>query len=300
MRDAFNYRAIASCFTVFACAPTWLARRLAVGIAFFWQRYATKDAERALRHSRDRLGLDERAASAFVARNFRHYLTGMMEAAKLLRLNSSEVLARIDDTGFADVMKKAHEAPGGVVIASCHMGNWIWLSTYLGIKGFIAGHIINPFANPRIDALVTRIRTRHGCVLWHKKGAMIRAAKALKDRRAFSLMLDLDLGEAGIMSPFLGKPASTNTIPIELAVRMKSAVVVAALVRTGDTPLQFTMLFSDPIMPQGNGPEEVKRIVDEINNRLSAMILAHPSQWWWQYRRWRTRKTAPACMRRRG
>ena len=105
------------------------------------------------------------------------------------------------------------------------------------------------------------------------------------------LLVDQDARRHGVFVPFLGAPASTIPTPAELALRTGAAIIPAFSERTGPG-FRYVARFGPPVACAASGDHgaDVLRITAEINRRLEDAVRAHPEQWLWAHRRW---KTAP-------
>ncbi len=106
------------------------------------------------------------------------------------------------------------------------------------------------------------------------------------------ILIDQDAGHGGMMSPFLGRPASTITIPVELAIRTACPMIILGLRRGGNVNgRRFTILLSEKTYradPDADPAEETKRLLDDVNAGLGDMIMQAPEQWFWIHRRWKS------------
>lgn len=267
----------------------WLGRRLGDLYRLVDRRHRLRAEENV----KEILGLDGAAAKAFVRRNFRNYGMILAEFAMLARISGRELLERIDDDGLTRLLGKLTAEGRGVVLIGCHYGNWEWSSAAMGALGLEGGAIGRPLDNPRLNEHVKWCRERLGFKLFDKRGAIRRGLAALRKGQVLGLLFDQDAGPGGVMSPFLGKPASTMAIPVELAMRAGSPLVVAALRRLPGGDARFVVRYGPaPLRPDpGADPEtETKRLVDGLNAELGRIILEEPDQWLWIHRRWKTRR----------
>lgn len=80
---------------------------------------------------------------------------------------------------------------------------------------------------------------------------------------------------------FFGQPAHTSLTAAELALRHDALLLQAAAIRQPDG-LTFKVWIDEPI-PHGEAPA----MMQELNDRLEALIRQHMGQWLWIHRRWK-------------
>lgn len=236
------------------------------------------------------MGLEPKAARR-VARGVYPSLARMaLESARLLDAPADAVeacFAPDDDRAMLD--RAVREARRGVILVTGHLGNWEVAGALCGIRGWTAGSVAKPLRNPLLDAWLLDKRRAAGQAIWQKKGALRPVMRALRDRRGVAFVADQDGGPHGLFVPFFGRYASTMAAPAELAVRMGSPVVVAAVLRDGAFG-RFRLRAFPPIGadPSNDPAYERRRLAADINQRLEALIREAPDQWLWTHRRWRT------------
>ncbi len=197
---------------------------------------------------------------------------------------------------FDALLARLRAEEKGVILVTAHFGNWEWCNSCARVLGLRGGSIARPLDNPRLNEFVRSVRERNGLRIFDKAGAIRKALGALRDNNAVGVLIDQDAGWGGMMSPFLGKPASTLTIPVELAIRAGSPLVTAVLRRnTGRHAVpggrRFTLVFNPVPYRPDPGAEagaEARRLTDALNDGLSGMILSAPEQWFWLHRRWKS------------
>ncbi len=292
IRDIGEYAGARALVWGFAALPRgasiWLGERL----GDLWRALAKRRRIQAEKQVRDRLGLGEEEAEQFIRRNFRHYGNALAEFSWLSRMVPEDFRALVD---FEDFEKKAAElrAEGkGVVFITAHFGNWEWFNSLAAITRMEGGSIARPLENARLNEFIRSIRERNGLRIFDKKGAIRKALRALNDNNVVGVLIDQDAGKGGVMSPFLGSPASTITVPVELAIRTGAPILVAVLKRLPPgSPKRFQMRFSPHALRAENADDsaaEARRLVDFANRELGDLIREAPEQWFWIHRRWKT------------
>jgi KDO2-lipid IV(A) lauroyltransferase len=247
--------------------------------------------ELAVRQAMERLGLDERAARRLVRDNFRHYGKVTAELCRLGSIADAEYDRRTDYEGFVSLVRELLREGKGVVIITAHHGNWEWSNGWCVASGVTGGCIARPLDNPLLDRWLRAIRNRRGLAVVDKSGAIRAALKVLRRNGVMGILIDQDAGPNGRMSPFLGKPASTETLPVKLAARIGAPMVVVAAIRDKDSASTFTLRHDPEVVrarPDADPEEEAQRLTDELNDRLGRLVRETPEQWFWVHRRWKS------------
>lgn len=291
LRRALEYagaRLLVSALSVLPLGlAAWAGRRLGDFLRLVDRRHRERAREQAV----ERLGLDASAAPRFVRENFRHYGMVLAEFARLGRMHKSDFERYVDPAGFPEYAGRLLSEGKGLLFITGHFGNWEWSNSLSTSLGFSGGSIARPLDNERLNEYVRGIRERNGMRIFDKRGAIRKALATLKNNEVVGVLIDQDAGPAGLMSPFLGKPASTITIPVELATRTGSPMVVVVLRRGGSSGKRFTLRYTTtPLRADSKAPPEaeVRRLVDALNADLGSLILEAPEQWFWIHRRWKS------------
>lgn len=290
LRRALEYhgaRILVFCLSILPFgAAVWCGRRLGDAVRLLDKRHR----ERAVQQVSERLGLEQAAAREFVKRNFRHYGMVLAEFAKLSRMDKEEFAKHVDIGGFQEYAGRLLSEGKGLLFITGHFGNWEWANSLATSIGFSGGSIARPLDNARLNEYVRRLRERNGMRILDKQGAIRKALGTLKNNEVVGVLIDQDAGRQGLMSPFLGKPASTITIPVELAMRTGSPMVVVVLRRGGGTGKRFKLLWTTPHRadPKADQEQEIRRLVDALNADLGQLVMEAPEQWFWIHRRWKS------------
>lgn len=292
-RHALEYHAARAILFGLSIPPLsvslWVGRRLGDLLRLVARRHR----QRVFDHIEDRLGLTGDEARIFVKKNFQHYGMVVAEVAFLSRIGRKrqDIDNLIDMSGFEPVAEKLLAEGKGVLFITPHFGNWEWCNT-IGMRfGCEGGSIARPLDNMRVNEYLRSIRERFGLPIFDKVGAIRKALGVLKRKGAVGVLIDQDAGRQGMMSMFLGKPASTLTVPEEMAIRTGSPMVIAGLRRNlSGKGRHFILEYrAEPYRPTpGADPaEETRRLVDALNEGICEIIMTAPEQWLWVHRRWK-------------
>ncbi len=290
VRHALEYAAARALVAGLAYMPlgaaAWTGRRLGDLLRLIDRRHR----ERARNQAAERLGLSGRELDDFVRANFHSYGMTVAEFARLSRMDAADFRRYVDLGPLERRIRELRAEGKGLILITAHFGNWEWSNSTARAMGVEGGAIARPLDNPRLNEYVRRIRERNGLRILDKQGAIRKALGHLRANNLVGILIDQDAGPGGTMSPFLGRPASTIAIPVELAIRTACPMIVFGL-RRGGSDKRFTVFMSEQTYraaPDADPGEETKRLLDAVNACLGDMIMQAPEQWFWIHRRWKS------------
>src|SRR5262249_35988741 len=127
--------------------------------------------------------------------------------------------------------------------------------------------------------------------VFRRKGAFPEILKRLQGGEDVAILFDQNVKRNhAIFADFLGiKAATTKTLALA-AIRTGAPVGIGVMHES--SPGSFTLLCDEiPTAPrEGETPDElVLRITESLNAAASRFIRAHPENWFWIHRRFKTR-----------
>jgi KDO2-lipid IV(A) lauroyltransferase len=173
----------------------------------------------------------------------------------------------------------------GVLFATAHLGNWE-LSAFAWALLARPMHVVaRPLDNPLIDRLVERRRTLSGNRLIFKKDYARAILKALAANEAVGILIDQNATpETGVFVDFFGVPACAGTGFAKIAAH-SGAAVVPGFALWSEAERRYVLRFHPPLEVTGDAARDTAA----LQARLEEAIRAHPGQWLWIHRRWKTR-----------
>jgi len=199
-------------------------------------------------------------------------------------------MAQVTPTGPGVAALAAARADGRpVLLMSAHFGNYVAARACLLARGYAIDGFIRPMANPFVNAhYVATMEALGGRALLQGPGGVKALISRLRKGGMVMMLNDLYVG-SGVELPFLGRPARTSTAPAEIAARTGATIIPFFGTRLEDG-LGFSVDLDAPL-PQGD-PLETTRA---YNAAVEARVRAHPEQWFWVHRRWKTGKGSGAA-----
>ncbi|MDD5092278.1 MAG: lysophospholipid acyltransferase family protein [Candidatus Wallbacteria bacterium] len=209
----------------------------------------------------------------------------LLEFLQIPWLSEHRLSGCIETTGM-EYFDQALSCGRGVILLTAHFGNWEFMGQFLALHGYPLSSLVKTQKHLLLDREINCLRAMHGMEIINKGFGLREAVKTLERNRILGLLLDQDAKDQGIMSPFLGIPASTAVSLAKLHQRFGSPVVPSFITRRG----YFRFLIqAGPMLDMTHCGEQ--EIVDECNRIISQKIMEHPEQWLWLHNRWRTVKS---------
>tara|TARA_B100000575_G_C22748846_1_gene446981 strand:- start:193 stop:588 length:396 start_codon:yes stop_codon:yes gene_type:complete len=128
------------------------------------------------------------------------------------------------------------------------------------------------------------LRKKYICKNQIKKGIKgVRDAMGfIKNNYSIALMIDQRVSE-GERTNFFNRPASTTTLPAQLAYKFDLNLVPVSIKRIKNN--HFKLEFHDEIDPKKYNDK--RDLTIKLNSILEKMIKENPGQWIWTHNRWK-------------
>jgi KDO2-lipid IV(A) lauroyltransferase len=193
----------------------------------------------------------------------------------------------------------------GVIACTAHFGNFEVLAAAHTLRGVPVTMISRRMRENRANALWRRARRRAGVEdLVAARGETLRAARAALARgRVLGYVIDQNQPRRRAIFPsFFGVPAATAPTPAILARRFGAAVIFILAIPLPDGRHRVVIEGPLEVPDSGDRERDVLAFMQDLNDRLERWVRAHPEQWYWLHRRWKTRPealqlTSPAAPR---
>ena len=171
-----------------------------------------------------------------------------------------------------------------VIFISGHFANYELMSMEITKKGVKLATIYRPLNNYFLNPFMEYLRKKFVCKNQIKKGVSgVRdAIEYIKNDHSIALMVDQRLSE-GEKIDFFGEPASTTTLPAQLAIKFDLSIIPVFIERREDN--NFRIKFLDEIKPVNFQDKFV--LTKKLNEILEEMIIKNPNQWIWSHNRWK-------------
>lgn len=196
---------------------------------------------------------------------------------------SEAILDRILSVEGEHLIKDALSSGKGVVLLAPHLGNWEVVGYYLS-KHYDFGAMYQPGDYPGLSQLILDARQQYKAQLvpTDKTGVMA-LFKRLKKNKMIGILPDQKPDRtSGVMAPFFGVPALTQTLGPKLASQAKATVVGGVCFRDRDAE-GFRLHFL-PVDPDVHS-EDLAAACAAMNRSIEQWIRMHPEQYQWEYKR---------------
>ena len=264
-----------------AARASWMART--------WLRFDRKRRRICIENIlKAKITSDPIEAEAIAIKSVEHFALVIVESLKTRDFFTEENWKDKVELAIPEAsMKLLQEDDQGILLLSCHLGNWEIASRLLSFLKPVTG-ITRDAKNPRVNELMKKHKPSERFTLTPKHDAdPTRLLSVLRKGEILALLIDQYAMSYGVRMPFFGHDTSVHKSPALLHLITKAPIIFGTCVRTG--PLQFRIEASEPLRfpPTGNKQEDIKRILDDLIPRTEDLIRRYPEQYLWAHNRWR-------------
>lgn len=191
--------------------------------------------------------------------------------------------------GGLEIIRQAHGQGKGVIFATAHFGHFELANSAVALHGLPVHSIIRTVDNPMLDKLMDASRNATGLVVIKKENAARDVLRHLRKGDIVTINVDQNAAFNNIFAPFMGKWGATFTTPAIMSQRTGAPIIPLFCVRD-DKNDRYMATVHPPVTiePTGDKNADIRQITMAINARLEEAIRAHPDQWLWVHRRWKT------------
>ena len=267
--------------------PHRVALSLGGNMGLLVKRFSAKRVDRARARCMRIMGVGEDEAERIVSESYSHFGRAIVEFIRMPQM--VDKLKDLISMEGEEHLTEAFNRGRGVILLSAHIGNWEYAAAYLALRGFPLHAIGAEQRDYRITNAIEELRRSAGVKPIGKGLDLKGALTCLKRGDVLCLLLDQDAREMGIVSPFLGFPASTPVGPLKMARKFGCAVVPVHMVRCEDG-VSMKMVIEPALEGRDGEPfgEDLQYSADRCNEVISGWIRSNPGQWMWMYPRWAT------------
>jgi KDO2-lipid IV(A) lauroyltransferase len=187
-------------------------------------------------------------------------------------------------------LKQKHPGKGWLILTA-HFGNFELLPAGHALHGFQISLVHHTQRFLAGDALMTFIRERAGVQIIRKHKAAREMLRTLKRGDMIGIPFDQNAKRSeAVWVPFFGELAATPSGFDRLAMIAGAPVVPAFIVRQPNGRSHVVEIYEE-IEQQRTGDKNADAIENtaRYQKAIEEMVRAHPEQWLWTHRRYRTR-----------
>jgi KDO2-lipid IV(A) lauroyltransferase len=233
-------------------------------------------------------GLSAGQRAALARECFRHLGITAVECCRLFFGCPETLLARVRVQGL-EHLRAAVALGRGVFYLTAHFGNWELLAAAHRLTGLPLSVVVRPLDNPYLESVLARARERSGLRVVPKRQAIPGVRAAIRRGESVGILLDQDAGRAGAFVPFLGQLASTSRSLAILALKTRAPVIPAFIRRLPDSAHELVLESPVPVAVTGDLEHDIRENTARFAAAIERHVRAHPEQWFWVHRRWKTR-----------
>ena len=263
--------------------------------------------------------LDAAGRERLWRRSLRHQGRNLAELAQLAGSpgQRARLLSGVEVVGQAH-FDRALELAGpdrGLVVVTAHLGNWEICLAALAARGHRVSVVHHGLRRPGLSTWLGGVRAREGDVELVELGSARPGHLLASIRAGRHLVAAMDQNaraDEGDFVPFFGAPACTRRGPVVFASRLGVPLLPVLTHRLAGGQghrIEFRPPIELPPASPGGLDAVVVDGLTRVNRVIEAGIRAHPEQWIWSHRRFKTQATreqaarfevaAPAVPRRR-
>lgn len=179
-------------------------------------------------------------------------------------------------------LEAARKAGRPVILVTGHFGNYEAARAALVARGYEIGGLYRPMRDARFNEHYVRTMEAFGGPVFPQgRAGTAGFVRHLKSGGLLVLLFDQH-ASGGEKLDFLGQPAMTATSAAQLALRYGADLVPFYATRRPDG-LTFDIEIEAPVPAS-----DPATMTQALNDGLAARVRAHPEQWFWIHRRWKT------------
>ena len=212
-------------------------------------------------------------------------------------LKAQELEAIFEYDGW-DRYEVARARGKGVVACTAHFGNFEVLAAAHTLRGHPVTMISRQMGKWKANDLWRALRRRTGVeqIIVTKGSTLSAAVRSIKAGRALGYVIDQNQPARHAVFPaFFGVPAATAATPAVLAQRTGAAVIFVVSYPIGGGRHRVELEGPLEVPDTGDHDRDVLAFMQDLNDRLERQVRAHPEQWYWLHRRWKTRPPGEAA-----
>jgi Kdo2-lipid IVA lauroyltransferase/acyltransferase len=217
---------------------------------------------------------------------FKHFGRLLLELLRYASLSSEHKLAMVDWEGEERV-RLAYAQGKGILFCTGHFGFWEQQALAHALKFEPMAVMARPLDNPRLHALLEKIRVSNGNPVLYRRGAVRKALRLLADGRGVGILIDQHMTSPdAIYVDFFGRPAATTSTLAALAIRTGAPVIpLFAFPLPGG---RYRMIYEHPVEPpRPDSSDAVREFTQRCTDVLEMHVRRRPELWLWMHRRWR-------------
>jgi len=227
------------------------------------------------------------AINSLARRVFIHFATVAGDFVRLPVILQGDINQLVTASGM-EHLDRAFATGQGLLMITCHFGNWELLGGWLARNGYRMGVVGTTLFDPRLDRILVETRESSGVTNIARGKGTREILRVLKRGEAVGMLIDQDTKVDGVFVDFFGRPAHTPTGPVVLARRLGLPIIPIFCYLKDDFTYQIECLPPLELVKSGDEAYDIRTNTQRCSAAYEAMIRRFPEQWVWMHKRWKT------------
>ncbi|MDP2990288.1 MAG: lysophospholipid acyltransferase family protein [Kiritimatiellota bacterium] len=277
-------------------ALSWLSARLSpsqvqrMGRALGWLlgsglRFRRKEVQAALQRCfPEKSPADVRAIADGM---YRHLGIFLIEILRTGYIDPATLDEEVDFSGLEKAMQILSQGRG-LIVLTAHVGNFELLAMMGALKGAPLTVITKALKPKWLNDWWIETRGKFGVKMLPARDSYRYCREALKANGVLGFILDQNMKRnRGIFVDYFGRPACTSPGLALLSAQTGAPVLPVFMLREPDGRNRVHVF--DPLPPPASADKEaIRQATQAYTTIIEQFVRAHPDQWIWLHRRWRT------------
>jgi KDO2-lipid IV(A) lauroyltransferase len=183
----------------------------------------------------------------------------------------------------------AYDHGKGVLMLTGHFGNWELMGILPSALQVPISVVARLTDNPAVEQELTRLRSRFGNRIIHKKAALRETMRVLREGGVVAILIDQNVADReGVFVEYFGRPACTTPTMALLALKSDARVVPNFCVRREDGSHRVFVGPAVDLVRTGDLERDVVVNTQRFTSIIEGYVRRHPDHWLWMHRRWKT------------
>jgi KDO2-lipid IV(A) lauroyltransferase len=223
---------------------------------------------------------------------YSHLITSLKELLLIKVLNEKKLESRVQIQGEGHFLAAAKKGRG-VILLTGHFGNWelgslFALSRIQGFEGTFHA-IRKPLRFRWMETYLFKLSFSRKIEVIELEGALKKVSQALKKNDAIIFIMDQKAKtnpSTQIHATFLEKKASIYASMAQLVKKYDCPVIPITSYRVDNKNHMFEFFEEIPWDNYSDHKEAITQNTLKYVRRIEKLLLDHPDQWIWNYKRW--------------
>ena len=222
-------------------------------------------------------------------RVYRNLGYNFVEFCKIPALNRETLDSFVTVDGL-DNIEKAVQRGKGVLCIGGHIGNWELLGPLGSLLGYAVSLVVRPIDARKFDDLVESYRQTHGTGIIENKRAALSILRRLRHGECIGVLVDQRPHKDAVIADFMGHPASTTTVPAEIALRTGATVIPSYIIRERPGHVRFVFESELELERSDDIESDIIENTQRFQDAITRIVRRYPDQWLWPHERWKSPK----------